>query len=149
MDEITRGTVLGENYYIAVGAGTGGVGTGDPTASVYTQLLAATQTFPPRPALRSRPRCSGRSQSSSPAALGILQRAAGSIRRRSWTDDVWTSIGQGLDTAGFWVSRTGGPTGFTRTASGGLGFWGVPVFYDANLGANPPRRSPSAASGTC
>ena len=45
MDEITRGHVLGENFYISSGAGTGGVGTGDPTAGFYTQLLAAAPTY--------------------------------------------------------------------------------------------------------
>jgi hypothetical protein len=48
----------------------------------------------------------------------------------------WTILGQGTDTAGFWVDPESGPTGFTRTQSGGLAFWGVPLYYDANFGAN-------------
>lgn len=136
MDEITRGMVLGENYYMAVGAGTGSVGTGDPTAGVYTQLQAASPTY---------------TSAFSPVATTLLgsfaealtsgaSKLAGRSREsQAWVVDsttFWTAIGQGTDTAGFWVSPTGGPTGFTRTASGGIAYWGVPIFYDANLGTN-------------
>ena len=34
MDELTRAAVLGENYYMLAGAGTGSVGSGDPTEGV-------------------------------------------------------------------------------------------------------------------
>jgi len=136
MDEITRGTILGENYYIAVGAGTGGVGTGDPTAGVYTQLLAATPTFTTTGAPVATTLLGSFAEQLTSGARALATRSRES---QAWVVDAttfWTSIGQGTDTAGFWVSPTGGPTGFTRTASGGLGFWGVPVFYDANLGSN-------------
>ena len=136
MDEITRGVILGENYYIIAGAGTGGIGTGDPTTGVYTALLAATPTF---------------TTTGAPVATTLLgsfaeQLVSGQrdLAKRSrdvqaWVVDAttfWTAIGQGTDTAGFWVSPAGGPTGFTRTNSGGLGFWGAPIYYDANLGTN-------------
>ena len=136
MDEITRGMQLGENYYVIAGAGTGSVGTGDPTAGVYTQLLAAAPTY---------------STTFSPVATTLVGsfaegltkgQMALAIRARecqAWVVDAttfWTAIGQGTDTAGFWVNPTGGPTGFTRTASGALSFWGVPIYYDANLGSN-------------
>ena len=136
MDEITRGTVLGENYYIAVGAGTGGIGTGDPTAGVYTQLLAATPTFTTTGAPVATTLLGSFAEQLTSGARDLAKRSRES---QAWVVDAttfWTSIGQGTDTAGFWVSPTGGPTGFTRTASGGLGFWGVPVYYDANLGTN-------------
>jgi len=136
MDEITRGMQLGENYYVIAGAGTGSVGTGDPTAGVYTQLLAAAPTY---------------STTFSPVATTLVGsfaegltkgQMALAIRARecqAWVVDAttfWTAIGQGTDTAGFWVNPAGGPTGFTRTTSGALSFWGVPIYYDANLGSN-------------
>src|SRR5439155_5070975 len=40
MDELTRAAILGENYYMIAGAGTGSVGSGDPTYGVYTGLNA-------------------------------------------------------------------------------------------------------------
>ncbi len=46
------------------------------------------------------------------------------------------ALGQGTDTAGFWVSPEAGPTGFSRLPGGGLAYWGVPVYYDANFGTN-------------
>ena len=65
------------------------------------------------------------------ASLAGRNREADAILVDSTT--YWTMIAQGSDTAGFWVSPTGGPTGFTKTESGGLAFWGVPIFYDTNL----------------
>jgi HK97 family phage major capsid protein len=137
MDEITRGMILGENYYIAVGAGTGTVGTGDPTSGVYTSLVAAGGVYSTAFSSASNSTLVG----SFAEALTVGSRAL-AIRARepqAWVTDAttfWTAIGQGSDTAGFWVSPAGGPTGFTRTQSGGLSFWGVPVYYDANLGTN-------------
>lgn len=137
IDEITRGVILGENYYIAVGAGTGGVGTGDPTAGVYTQLLAATPTFTTAFATPVSSTLLG--SFAEALTQGSAALAARSREATAWVVDAttfWTSIGQGSDAAGFWAAPTAGPTGFSRTASGGLAYWGVPVFYDANLGTN-------------
>jgi len=48
----------------------------------------------------------------------------------------WTIIREGTDTAGFWVSPTGGPAAFSRTASGQLQPWGVPIYWDPNFDTN-------------
>lgn len=136
MDEITRGTVLGENYYIAVGAGTGGSGTGDPTMGVYTALAAGALTYQTTHTPVATTLLGSFAEGLTTGAAAL---AARSRESQAWVVDAttfWTAIGQGTDTAGFWVSPAGGPTGFTRTASGGISFWGVPVFYDANLGTN-------------
>jgi HK97 family phage major capsid protein len=137
MDELTKAAILAEHYYLIAGAGTGSTGTGDPTTGVYT-ALAATPTF-----LGYRGAFSGASNSTvagsfAGACVSIMNSLAGRSREASAiivdSTTFFTAIGQGSDTAGFWVSPTGGPTGFTRTASGGLAFWGVPIYYDVNLG---------------
>lgn len=136
MDELTKAAILAENYYMVGGNGTVNTGTGDPTVGVYTSLNA-TPTF-----LGYKSAFSGASNStvagSGAAAFAqLLGSLAGRNREASaiLVDSVtyWTMIAQGSDTAGFWVSPTGGPTGFTKTESGGLAFWGVPIFYDTNL----------------
>jgi len=140
MDELTKAMILGENYYMIAGAGTGSAtpGVGDPTYGVYTALAAAAAF-------------NGYTTGFSPVATTLagsfpeaLASASGSLAARNrnpeaWVTDAttfWTAIGQGTDTAGFWVSPAGGPTGFTRTASGALSYWGVPMYYDSNLGTN-------------
>jgi len=148
MDELTRAAILGENYYMVAGAGTGGTGTGDPTTGVYTSLNA-TPTF-----LGYKGAFSGASNSTVAGSLAaamtsLFASLAGRNREASAvlvdSTTYWTAIAQGSDTAGFWVSPTGGPTGFTRTESGGLAFWGVPIFYDTNLGTNAATKIAMAA----
>jgi|GEM_PF-2039544 len=148
MDELTRAAILAENYYMIAGAGTGASGTGDPTTGVYT-ALNGTPTF-----LGYKGAFSGASNSTvagsgAAAMAALLGSLAGRNREATaiLVDSVtyWTMIAQGSDTAGFWVSPTGGPTGFTRTESGGLAFWGVPLFYDTNLGTNAATKVAIAA----
>ena len=141
MDELTKACVLGENYYMAAGAGTGSVGTGDPTVGVYTALNGAsaftgyTTDF------------SGQTPANTTLVGSLahaLTMASGTLAGRSrqstaWVVDAttfWTAIAQGTDYAGFFVDPSGGPTGFSATSSGGLKFWNVPVYFDANLGTN-------------
>ena len=135
MDEVTRGIILGENYYMIAGAGTGTGGySGDPTTGVYTALNSGSNTY--------KTAFSGASNSTLAGSFAVaLTQASSALASRSresqaWVVDsitFWTAIAQGTDTAGFWVDPSGGPTGFTRTASGALSYWGVPVYYDANL----------------
>src|SRR5207247_4614737 len=40
LDELGKSMILGENYYMIAGAGTGSVGSCDPTTGVYTALNA-------------------------------------------------------------------------------------------------------------
>lgn len=148
MDELTRAAILGENYYMVAGAGGGGTGTGDPTVGVYTSLNA-TPSF-----LGYKTAFSGASNST---VAGSLAAAMAEICRRLATRNrqpnmilvdattYWTAIAQGSDTAGFWVSPMGGPTGFTKTESGGLAYWGVPIFYDTDLGTNATTKIAIAA----
>lgn len=139
MDELSKAAILGENYYMVAGNGTVNTGTGDSTVGVYTSLNA-TPTF-----LGYKGAFSGASNSTvagsfANACVSIMSSLAARSRRPTaiLTDATtfFTAIGQGSDTAGFWVDPTGGPTGFTRTTSGGLSFWGVPIYYDVNLGTN-------------
>lgn len=139
MDELTRAAILGENFYIIAGAGTGSIGTGDPSVGVYTALTTApsgggyTTAF----SSASTSTVAGSAATAFATMLGALagrSRSATAIVTDAAT--FWTILREGSDTAGFWVSPTGGPTGFTRTESGGISFWGVPLYFDANLNAN-------------
>jgi HK97 family phage major capsid protein len=138
VDELTRAAQLAENYYVIHGAGTGSVGTGDPTTGVYTALTtgfggAYTTVF----AGASGSTILGSGAAALLAAIGAVagrnQEVTGIV-----TDSTsfFSILGQGSDAAGFWVDPTGGPTGFTRTASGGIAFWGIPLFYDTTLNVN-------------
>ena len=143
MDELTRAAILGENYYLMVGQGTGDVGTGDPTTGIHTALKNASAFTTAHSAV-------GTTLAGS-AAAG-LAKAFGALAARSREAEAvvvdavtfWTMLAQGTDTAGFWVDPTGGPTGFTRTASGSIAFWGTPVYYDANMDANVGANSGSS-----
>ncbi len=149
LDELTKAAVLAENYYMVAGAGTGSTGVGDPTVGVYTSL-AATPTF-----LGYRGAKTGSASNSTiagsfaQACVELMEILAGRNRIPDAilvdSTTFFTAIGQGSDTAGFWVSPEGGPTGFTRTASGGLAFWGVPIYYDTNLGVNATTKIAIAA----
>ena len=138
LDELTKAATLAENYYILAGAGTGTVGSGDPTTGIYVALNAASAfngyvtTF------------SGPSNSTiaGAAATGISQalgKLAGRNRRATAivTDAVtyFTIISQGSDNAGYWLDpRNSG--GFTFNVQGGLTLWGVPLLWDPNFDNN-------------
>lgn len=149
MDELTKAAILAENYYMIAGAGTGTIGSGDPTVGVYTSLNATPAFLGYKSAktgAASNSTIAGSAASAFAELLGILagrNREATAILVDSTT--FWTMIAQGSDAAGFWVSPTGGPTGFTKTASGGLAYWGVPIYYDTNLGANAATKIAIAA----
>ena len=149
MDELTKAAILAENYYMVAGAGTGGTGTGDPTVGVYTSLNATPAFLGYKGAktgAASNSTVAGSAASAFAELFGILagrNREASAVLVDSTT--YWTMIAQGSDAAGFWVSPGGGPTGFTRTESGGLAFWGVPIYYDTNLGTNAATKIAIAA----
>lgn len=136
LDELGKAIILGENYYIIAGAGTGSVGSGDPTTGVYTALNA-------RPGFKA---AFGSASSTTvagsfaSACSTLLQNIAANNREASAIvvdhTTYFTATRQGSDTAGFWVDPAGGPTGFNVTPSGQLRYWQCPVYYDTNLGTN-------------
>lgn len=139
LDELAKAADLAENFEIIAGPGSGSVGAGDACLGVYTSLNA-TPTF-----LGYKTAFSGASQSTVAGSLATaIAQMMGSLAGRNRTPNAvivdsttyFTALAQGSDTAGFWINPDGGPTGFTRTESGGIAFWGVPIFYDTNLGAN-------------
>lgn len=137
MDELSKAAVLAENYYMIAGAGTGSVGVGDPTVGVYTSLNATPAFLNYKAAKTGAASSSTIAGAFAQACVELMQILAGRNRRPTaiLVDHVtfFTAIGQGADAAGFWVNPAGGPTGFTKTESGGLAFWGVPIYYDTNL----------------
>ena len=149
LDELTKAAILAENYYIIAGAGTGSVGVGDPTLGVYTSLNATPAFLGYKGAKTGAASSSTVAGSFAQACVELMQILAGRNRTPSAIvvdhTTFFTAIGQGSDTAGFWVSPTGGPTGFTRTVSGGLSFWGTPIYYDTNLGSNAATKIAIAA----
>ena len=139
MDEITKSMMLAENYAVIAGPGTGSAtpGVNDPTYGVYTALLAGAATYTTSGFTASATTLVGslaRGLTDMSAALGARSRRAGAFVMDATT--FWTAIGQGTDAAGFFVNPAGGPTGFRLTESGQLTFWGIPCYFDANLGAN-------------
>lgn len=138
LDELGKAATLGENYYMMAGAGTGSGGySGDPTYGIYTALAASTAFTNVNKAFASASlsTVAGSFANACAQAQGWLaQRSREAEAFISDATTFWTAIGEGSDTAGFWVSPAAGPTGFTRTASGGLAYWGIPVYYDSNLG---------------
>lgn len=136
LDELTKAIILGENYYMIAGAGTGSTGVGDPTYGVYTGLNA-------RPGFKAAFASASASTvagSFAAACSTLLQN--GAANNREFTAIVvdsttyFSATRQGSDTAGFWVDPAGGPTGFNVTPSGQLRYWQCPIYYDTNLGTN-------------
>jgi len=136
MDELTKGVILGENYYMIAGAGTGSVGSGDPTTGVYTALNAR-PGFKAAFASASTTTVAG---SFASACSTLIQNVAANNREVSAIvvdhTTYFSASRQGADAAGFWVNPAGGPTGFNLSPTGSLRFWQVPIYYDTNLGTN-------------
>jgi HK97 family phage major capsid protein len=145
LDELVRAAELGEDYYMIAGAGTGSVGTGDPTTGVYTGLIADgtfTTAFTP-----SATTLAGSMSAAFAKMLGAMGTRARADSVTLVTDAVtfWTLMAQGTDTAGYFLSPTGGPgdisaqgvrTDLRRTDGGGISIWGQDVKYDANFNTN-------------
>ncbi len=135
IDEIGKAFVLGENFEILAGLGTGTASTGDPCTGVYTALAATTPTY-------TTAHTASSSTLAGSAAVALTQ-AFGALATRSRrasavvTDAVsfWTLYAQGTDTAGFWMSELLG-AGFQIQPDGGLRWRGVPIYWDANYDTN-------------
>jgi len=148
LDELAKAADLAENFEVIAGPGTGTVGSGDACFGVYTSLnatpafLGYTGAF----AAASNSTVAGSLATACAQLMGSL---AG--RDRTPTGIVvdsttyFTALRQGSDAAGFWLSPEGGPMGFTRTESGGIAFWGVPLYFDRNLGTNAATKIAIAA----
>lgn len=139
MDELGRGFALAENYAILAGPGTGAStpGVSDPTLGIYTGLASVVGTLT---ALQTTVQTPSVSTIAGSAAKGFAD-AIGAMQKRSRMPTAFvtdattfgTIIGEGTDTAGFFVSPTGGPTGFRIGDNGTVTFWGIPLFWDANF----------------
>ena len=141
IDELTKGFILGENYYIIAGAGTGSVGSGDPTLGVYTALNA-------RPGFKAAFSSASNSTvagSFAAACSTLMQNVAANNRELTAIvvdhTTYFTATRQGNDNAGFWGSDLLG-AGFTfgnnlgSIGGGSLSYRGVPIYWDSNLGTN-------------
>ena len=149
LDELTKSAELAENYEIIAGPGTGTTGSGDACLGIYTSLNASPTWLGYKGAKTGSASNSTVAGSFASACAELM----GSLAARNREVDAivvdsttyFTVLAQGSDTAGFWVSPEGGPGAFTRTESGGIAFWGVPIFYDTNLGSNAATKIAIAA----
>lgn len=149
LDELTKAQELAENYEVIAGPGTGTTGSGDACLGVYVSLNATPTWLGVKGAKTgsaSNSTVAGSFASACAELMGIL---AGRNREVSAIvvdhTSFFTALAQGSDNAGFWVDPAGGPTGFTRTASGQLQYFGTPVVYDTNLGSNAATKIAIAA----
>lgn len=138
MDELSKAAILGENYYIIAGAGTGTIGSGDPTTGVYTGLAATGGTaFRNAFSGASASTVAGSFASALTTMGGLL--AVRSRRNKAVVVDAVTYFAiqsQGSDSAGFWMSDLLG-AGFTiSNVNGALSWRGTPIYFDANLTTN-------------
>lgn len=135
IDELGKAAILGENYYILAGAGTGAVGSGDPTLGVYTLLNQQFGNYTTAFTASS-------STVAGSAAAGLAKAFQALASRSRYPDAVvtdaityWTIFSQGSDNAGFWMSELLG-AGFQISPDNSLKWRGVPILFDSNFNTN-------------
>jgi HK97 family phage major capsid protein len=133
IDELTKAQFLAENFYTIAGAGTGSVGTGDPTLGVYTALNNVFGAY-------TTAHTASSSTVAGSFASGLSKAFMALANRARYPDAVvvdgttfWTAFAQGSDNAGFWMSELLG-AGFQIGPDNTLRWRGVPIYYDINLG---------------
>ena len=142
MNELARAHGLGENYEVIAGPGTGSStpGVNDPCYGVYPALVAGIATFQ----TTGFTAANGTILGSAGKGFSLMLKALAKRARRATAIVIdagpyWDLLGQGTDTAGFFVPAVESATtisGFQRTPDGTLMWHGVPIFSDANLDAN-------------
>ena len=150
LDELAKAAELAENYAVIAGPGTGTVGSGDATLGVYTSLAATPTWLGYRGAKADT--------ANSATLLGSFAKACvditGSLAARNRQPEAivvdattyFTALGQGTDTAGFWVAPDGPAQGFSvDRLTGGISYFGIPVYYDTNLGTSAATKIAIAA----
>jgi HK97 family phage major capsid protein len=148
MDELAKARILGENFYILAGAGTGTVGTGDPTEGVYTALVAGAAAYTTAFAGASSSTIAGS------AAAGIAAGLKAMVARSQIPSACVVSattyfsiLTEGSDNAGFYIGSTpmaGGAglsnaamaAGFRPLENGGVSIFGVPLLWDEGFDTN-------------
>jgi HK97 family phage major capsid protein len=148
MDELAKARVLGENYYIIAGAGTGTYGSGDPTMGVYTALLAGNTSYTTAFAGASAATVAGSAAAAIAAGLKAMV-ARSQIPTACVVDAVtyFSILSEGSDNAGFFIGSTpmaGGPAlsnaamaaGFRPLQNGGVSIFEIPLLWDPNLTTN-------------
>lgn len=153
LDELAKAADLAENYEVIAGAGSGSVGSGDAMLGVYTSLNATPAFLGYKAAKTGAASNSTVAGAFAQAIVELSSILAGRNRHPSAIvvdhTTYFTALGQGSDTAGFWAApgAAGGPTqGFAvDRLTGGITYFGVPVFYDTNLGTNAATKIAIAA----
>lgn len=150
LDELAKAAELAENYAVIAGPGTGTVGSGDATLGIYTSLNATPTWIGYKGAKTNAASSSTILGSFAQACVEITSLLAARNRQPEAivvdSTTYFTALGQGTDTAGFWVAPDGPAQGFSvDRLTGGISYFGVPVYYDTNLGANAATKIAIAA----
>lgn len=140
LDELVRAAELAENYEIIAGPGTGTSGTGDACLGIYTALNAS----PAWLGVKGAKTGSATSSTVVGSFVNALAEMSGILAGRSRhatafvvdSTTYWTALAQGSDNAGFWAAPAGLAAGLRVSDRGEASFFGVPILYDTNLGAN-------------
>jgi HK97 family phage major capsid protein len=150
MDELAKARILGENYYIIAGAGTGALtpGVNDPTEGVYTALLAGAATYTTAFAGASASTIAGSAAAGIGAGLKAMV-ARSQIPSACVVSAVtyFSILTEGSDNAGFFIGSTpmaGGAglsnsamaAGFRPLENGGVAIFGVPLLWDEGFDTN-------------
>lgn len=150
MDELAKARILGENYYIIAGQGTGTQtpGVNDPTVGVYTAIVAGAAAYTTAFAGASASTVAGS------AAAGIAAGLKAMVARSQIptacvvsATTYFSILTEGSDNAGFFIGSTpmaGGPAlsntamaaGFRPLQNGGVSIFEIPVLWDPNLDTN-------------
>lgn len=139
IDELGKAAILGENFALIAGPGTGSAtpGVNDPTLGVYTSLAATTPTYTTTgaPVAGTIAGSAAAQLITGLAALASRSRQPGDASAVMDAVTYFALFSQGSDNAGFFMSPLIG-AGFTIGADFGLSFRGVPLLYDANFNSS-------------
>ena len=124
---LARQLALGEGYYILAGSGSSepkGILTSIGTSGTFVSAFTAGATL-------------------AGSVATAIATAAGAVADRDRTPtagvlsptDFWLMMAQGTDTAGFWMSPTGGPSDIDATVPE-VRLFGLRIFPDGNLRAS-------------
>ena len=150
LDELAKAADLAENFEVIAGPGSGSVGSGDACLGIYTSLNATPAFIGYKAAKTGAASSSTVAGAFAQACVELMQILAGRNRHPSAIvvdhTTYFTALGQGSDTAGFWAAPDGPTQGFAvDRQTGGITYFGTPVFYDTNLGTNAATKIAIAA----
>lgn len=140
IDELGKAAILGENFAILAGPGTGSAtpGVNDPTLGIYTALATGFGGLYTTTGVPVANTIAGSAAAQLISAVGSLasrSRQPGDLSIVTDAATYFALFAQGNDAAGFYMSELLG-AGFTIGPDLALRWRGIPVLYDANFNTN-------------